>query len=105
MIKNKKDNLIKRTLFKQVFEHLKEKEMTVIIGPRQVGKTTLLEQLQDYLINKQGINRECLFYFNLDLAKNLALFEDRSKVYFNWLIIARNKIKNSRSAYRQKKNI
>ena len=80
MIKNKNDNLIKRTLFKQVFEHLKEKEMTVIIGPRQVGKTTLLEQIQDYLISDQKINPECLFYFNLDLTKNLALFKDQENV-------------------------
>ena len=80
MIKNKNNNLIERSLFKQVIEHLKEKEMTVIIGPRQVGKTTLLEQVQEYLVNKEKNNPECLFYFNLDLAKNLALFEDQENI-------------------------
>lgn len=80
MIKGKNDNLIKRALFKQVIEHLKEKEMTVVIGPRQVGKTTLLEQVQDYLTDKQKINPECLFYFNLDLTKNLALFKNQEDI-------------------------
>jgi len=35
-------NLIKRDLFSQGIEHLPEKEMTLIIGPHQVGKATLL---------------------------------------------------------------
>ena len=73
-------NLIKRDLFRQIIEHLPEKEMTLIIGPRQVGKTTLLEQVKDYLINKQRINSGSLFYFNLDLTKDLALFSRQENV-------------------------
>ncbi|MCG2695494.1 ATP-binding protein [Candidatus Parcubacteria bacterium] len=79
MIKNN-NNLIKRDIFGAVIDHIQEKEMTVVIGPRQVGKTTLLEQIQDYLINKQKINSGSLFYFNLDVAKNLELFSKQDNV-------------------------
>ena len=74
------NNLIKRSVFDQVVDHLKEKEMTVIIGPRQVGKTTLLEQIREYLADKQKINPDSLFYFNLDLTRDLDLFSSQDKV-------------------------
>lgn len=79
MTKNN-NNLIKRDIFGAVIDHIQEKEMTVVIGPRQVGKTTLLEQIQDYLINKQKINSGSLFYFNLDVSKNLELFSKQDNV-------------------------
>jgi len=75
-----KQNLIKRSIFSQVIDHLQEKEMTVIIGPRQVGKTTLLGQIQDYLINKNKISPGSLFYFNLDLTRDLSLFSHQENV-------------------------
>jgi len=34
-----------RNLFKQLLEHVNRKEYSIIIGARQVGKTTLLQQL------------------------------------------------------------
>lgn len=73
-------NLVKRSIFSQIIEHLQEKEMTVIIGPRQVGKTTLLGQIKDYLINKNKINPDSLFYFNLDLTKDLSLFSNQENI-------------------------
>lgn len=72
--------LIKRDLFKQIIGHLKEKEMTVIIGPRQAGKTTLLKQVQNYLIDKLKVNPSAVFYFNLDLARDMALFSDQKNI-------------------------
>jgi len=41
--------MIKRKLFKELKEHLSQKEISVIIGPRQAGKTTLMELLQSCL--------------------------------------------------------
>lgn len=73
-------NLIKRDIFNRVIEHLQAKEMTVIIGPRQVGKTTLLEQIQTYLMSEKKINFKTLFYFNLDITKNLDLFSKQENV-------------------------
>ena len=79
MIQNNK-NLLKRNLFNHIVDHLQAKEMTVIIGPRQVGKTTLLEQIQKYLTGKKKINPKALFYFNLDITKDLALFSRQENV-------------------------
>ncbi len=73
-------NLIKRDIFNQIIDHLKEKEMTVIIGPRQVGKTTLLGQIKDHLIKQNQINPNSLFYFNLDLTKDLSLFSEQENI-------------------------
>jgi predicted AAA+ superfamily ATPase len=79
MIQNN-TNLILRTIFNQVIEHLSAKEMTVIIGPRQAGKTTMLGQIKEYLINKRNINPDLAHYFNLDLTKDLSLFSAQEKV-------------------------
>lgn len=79
MIKNK-NNLIQRKMLNQVIDHLDEKEMTIIIGPRQVGKTTLLEQIQEYLKNKKQVKQDSIFYFNLDLTKNLELFSQQENL-------------------------
>ena len=38
---------IQRKLYQKLEKHLSKKEFTIIIGPRQVGKTTLLKQLYD----------------------------------------------------------
>ncbi len=41
----------KRKLFNQALNHIKAKEYTIIVGPRQVGKTTLLKQVREELEN------------------------------------------------------
>ena len=49
---------IKRTLLDGVTRHLKAKEITVIAGARQVGKTTIIRELEQTLIkngSKEGI--------------------------------------------------
>lgn len=40
---------LKRKLFQALADHLYEKEFTIVSGPRQSGKTTLLDQLGDHL--------------------------------------------------------
>lgn len=71
-------NLVQRGIFSQILKHLKEKEITVITGPRQTGKTTLLLQLKEYLTNIQNVPVEKIKNFNLDLMTELALFKDQS---------------------------
>jgi predicted AAA+ superfamily ATPase len=41
---------IKRGIFEPLKAHLEEKEISLIVGPRQAGKTTLMEDLRDHLI-------------------------------------------------------
>ena len=49
--------MIKRTIFNPIKSHLKEKEITLIIGPRQAGKTTLMNLLKNEL-DKKGSEDE-----------------------------------------------
>ena len=47
-----KINLIKRDLFSELKSHLCKKEISLIIGSRQVGKTTLILILKEWLDKK-----------------------------------------------------
>lgn len=64
-------NLVQRTVFKPILKHLSEKEVTIIIGPRQTGKTTLLFQIRDYLIDINQVSSSQIKFFNLDLITDL----------------------------------
>jgi len=54
--------LIKRKLLGEVREHLEQKEISLVVGPRQVGKTTLMLLLENEL-RQQGHET---IYLNLD---------------------------------------
>lgn len=41
--------IIKRKLLGSLIEHLKREELSLIVGPRQVGKTTLMELLKGHI--------------------------------------------------------
>lgn len=56
------DKLIKRNLYRELQEHLKRKEISLIVGPRQVGKTTLMLLLEQEL-KRQG---KTTLFLNLD---------------------------------------
>ncbi len=62
--------MIKRTLFTELKNHLDQKEISLIVGPRQSGKTTLMLLLQDKL---KGENIKTV-YFNLDIETDRAFF-------------------------------
>ncbi len=70
-------NYIKRDIFDEVAEHLEKPEITLISGPRQVGKTVLTEQLKNYLLQK-GVKNENIFSFNLDIVQDWADLQDQS---------------------------
>ena len=46
--------IIKRKLFDEIKEHLDKKEISLIVGPRQVGKTTIMKELKNYLEKEGG---------------------------------------------------
>jgi predicted AAA+ superfamily ATPase len=62
--------IIKRDLFEELKNHLSAKEISLIIGPRQVGKTTLMLLLKEYL-EKQG---EKTLFLNLDIEVDKQYF-------------------------------
>lgn len=51
-----------RTLLDELISHIENKKITILVGPRQVGKTTLMKQLYEIFKNKY----RCLF-FDLDI--------------------------------------
>ena len=63
--------LIQRKILSLIQKHLHQKEITLITGPRQAGKTTIMKQLEEDLKNK---GKKTLF---LDLDR------ERDKPFFN----------------------
>jgi predicted AAA+ superfamily ATPase len=65
---------IKRYLLDDLKTHLFKKEMSLIVGPRQAGKTTLMLQLQDHL-DKKG---EKTVFLSLDFERDIPHFSTQS---------------------------
>jgi len=66
--------MIERKLFSDLVSHLPQKEISIIIGPRQSGKTTLMDLLREHL-DKKG---ERTLYLNLDIEWDRPHFESQS---------------------------
>ena len=66
--------MIKRKLFDELVDHLPKKEMSLIIGPRQAGKTTLMEMLKAHL-DKGG---ERTLFLNLDIEWDRPHFKSQA---------------------------
>lgn len=68
--------MIKRRLLKQLKNHLSQKEITLLIGPRQAGKTTLLKKIESDL-KKQG---QKTLFLNLDIDTDAQFFSSQQKL-------------------------
>ncbi len=66
--------MIKRKLYSELIHHLEHKEMSIIVGPRQAGKTTLMELLKTHLV-KRG---ERTLFLNLDIEWDRPHFESQA---------------------------
>ena len=56
----------KRRDFHFLKEALNKQEISAVVGPRQVGKTTLLYQVIDHLLTVQKISPTQIFFLNMD---------------------------------------
>jgi predicted AAA+ superfamily ATPase len=65
--------LIKRQIFEALKEHLAQKEISLIVGPRQAGKTTLMTLLQEH-VESDG---KRTVTFNLDIEADRQFFESQ----------------------------
>lgn len=68
--------LIKRSVFEELLRHLDNDEITLLIGPRQAGKTTLMLSL----IDKLKKNNLKYIYLNLDIEKDRYFFTSQDKL-------------------------
>ncbi len=66
--------MIKRSIFIKLKAHLAEKEITLMVGPRQSGKTTLMLLLQQYLQDKG----EKTLFLNLDIESDRRYFSSQN---------------------------
>ena len=66
--------MINRNLYPELIDHLPQKEMSLIIGPRQAGKTTLMEMLKAHL-DRKG---ERTLFLNLDIEWDRPHFESQA---------------------------
>lgn len=70
--------VVHRDIFPLLLGHLDKDEITVIVGPRQAGKTTLLLQLKNELLQR-GILDKQIFLFNLDLVTDLQVLQSQEE--------------------------
>ncbi len=56
----------RRNDFYPISKEMEKREITAIIGQRQVGKTTVLYQLVEFLINEKKVNPQNILYFSFD---------------------------------------
>ncbi|MGD9579243.1 MAG: ATP-binding protein [Syntrophorhabdus sp.] len=68
--------MIKRKLFHSLIEHLPQKEMSLIVGPRQAGKTTLMTIVRNYLIDRG----EKTLFLSLDFESDQPFFASQSQL-------------------------
>ncbi len=64
---------IRRKLFDEIKKHLKAKEISLIVGPRQAGKTTIMIEIRKFL-DKKG---EKTIFLNLDYENDKKFFNSQ----------------------------
>lgn len=67
---------IKRDLLGEIREHLSSREISLIVGPRQVGKTTLMKEL----IQELEEDGKKTAFFNLDYDSDKKFFSSQDKL-------------------------
>lgn len=68
--------VIQRRIFPLIKEHLQQKEITLITGPRQVGKTTIMKQLEEDL-KKKGLKT---LFLDLDREQDRPFFNSQNRL-------------------------
>lgn len=68
--------MIQRVVFEELLKDITNKEISLIIGPRQAGKTTAMRWLEDH-VRQKGIRT---VFLNLDIEADQPFSK---KSYFN----------------------
>ncbi len=61
------ENSVERPLLKDILKFLDERQIITISGLRRAGKTTLVHQIINFLLNKD-VKRENILYYNFDMG-------------------------------------
>jgi len=65
--------IIKRKIFNKIKDHLNKKEISLIVGPRQVGKTTIMNEIKKY-IETEG---KKFIFLSLDYESDSVFFKSQ----------------------------
>lgn len=88
------NKIVKRDIFDGIYKHLGKKEITIITGARQVGKTTILLYLKDKLI-KMKVPESSIKIFNLDLFSDLENIKNQT----DFVKYLKEELKNEKFLY------
>jgi len=80
---------LQRNLFEEIKKWIERREIIVIKGPRQAGKTTLLEMIKDWLINK-GADKENIIYITFEDREFLENFGVNPKDFVKRFVVNDN---------------
>jgi uncharacterized protein len=72
---------IERDIFTRLLKEVPRKEITILLGPRQVGKTYLLKQIKKHL-DRKGVPNT---FFNLEFPEDARLFNQDPEQLFQLL--------------------
>lgn len=75
------EKYIPRKLTKKLVKHLPTRQIFAILGPRQAGKTTLFDILQEYLQKERGISPQAIFYFSFEDPEIRSQFNHNPKEF------------------------
>lgn len=64
---------IKRTVYQTILDHMDKPEITLLIGPRQVGKTTIMKEV----IAHCEKNGSMTIFLNLDREEDMRWFHSQ----------------------------
>lgn len=68
--------MIQRKIFKDLLENLSRREIALIVGARQVGKTTVMRLVEDYLVK----NGKKTVFLNLDYDHDMVFFKSHDEL-------------------------
>jgi uncharacterized protein len=66
----------KRDIFQKIWDWNKQKIMTFIVGPRRMGKSVILTQMIDDLINKQKVKPKQILFWECKTSQDTKFLED-----------------------------
>jgi predicted AAA+ superfamily ATPase len=75
-----------RNLLKKLKRRIDRREILAIKGPRQSGKTTLLEMLSKWLVEEKGINKDNVVYVTFEDRELLEKFEGDVKSFIKPIV-------------------
>ena len=85
------NNMPKRDIFKKIKRDLDNKLVSFLTGSRRIGKSTLMMQSIDYLINTKKINPKQILFYEFDSTYNA---KDIHKIYTYFIENIANKSEN-----------